>query len=325
MKTRAELIGLANATDFRPEALEKVYRLLAILRRLSDNELSRGQWVLKGGSAINLFHLNAPRLSIDIDINFTGVKDVSQLGSARDVFERVLVASCAREDCSVKRAPAEHAGGKFRLRFPSLHGGQQNLEVDVSYVARIPLFGVEGRLCSLSGLVGNHPVPLLTLTELAAGKFTALSTRSAARDYYDALSLTEYEPAVLETPQFRVAFLCQVASSRSDLRRTEAPQTLGRREVEQKLIPLLRIKSSTAQLGASALLEKLNEVVTPVFQKLVQWSEEEKRFLDAFLDSGEIAPHHLTDDKDLQARISEQSMLLWKQMHVRKHLGLDSE
>lgn len=115
MRTLAELRALADATDFRPEALEKVLRLMAILGRLRNNELSQGKWVLKGGTALNLFYLNVPRLSIDIDINFTGIEDVGQLAPARNVFERALVAVCAREDCSVKRTPVEHAGGKFRL------------------------------------------------------------------------------------------------------------------------------------------------------------------------------------------------------------------
>lgn len=65
MKTRAELVRLADAMDFRPEPVEKVHRLLAILGRLKGHELSHGKWVLKGGSAINLFHLNVPRLSME--------------------------------------------------------------------------------------------------------------------------------------------------------------------------------------------------------------------------------------------------------------------
>jgi predicted nucleotidyltransferase component of viral defense system len=87
MKTRAELLRWSKETDFRPEALEKVYLLQAILHRLEDNELSQGQWVLKGGTAINLFHWAVPRLSVDIDINFIGVEDVGRLPSSRDVFE----------------------------------------------------------------------------------------------------------------------------------------------------------------------------------------------------------------------------------------------
>ena len=84
MKTIGELRELAAATDFRPEALEKVHK---ILKRLDENELSHAQWVLKGGTALNLFYYDVPRLSVDIDINFVGVASVEELQQAREVFE----------------------------------------------------------------------------------------------------------------------------------------------------------------------------------------------------------------------------------------------
>jgi len=42
-----------------------------------------------------------------------------------------LVSICEREGCTVKRTPNEHTGGKFRLRFASVVGGSQNIEVMV--------------------------------------------------------------------------------------------------------------------------------------------------------------------------------------------------
>ena len=87
MKTRAELLAVADATRFRAEAIEKVHHLLGILSRLDEHELSHGQWALKGGTAINLFHLDVPRLSVDIDINFLGVEALEALPAAREAFE----------------------------------------------------------------------------------------------------------------------------------------------------------------------------------------------------------------------------------------------
>ena len=59
----------AAETGFREEAVEKVHYLTAILGRLRTHPDLRNAWVLKGGTAINLFHLGVPRLSVDIDIN----------------------------------------------------------------------------------------------------------------------------------------------------------------------------------------------------------------------------------------------------------------
>jgi len=60
---------VAAETGFREEAVEKVLYLTAILGRLRTHPDLRNAWVLKGGTAINLFHLGVPRLSVDIDIN----------------------------------------------------------------------------------------------------------------------------------------------------------------------------------------------------------------------------------------------------------------
>ena len=321
MKTLKELNELAAATDFRPEALEKIHKLLSILERLDDNELSHGQWVLKGGTALNLFHLEVPRLSVDIDINFLGAANVEELQQAREVFERVLNAVCERSGCSIRRAPFEHAGGKFRLRYSTLLGGEQNLEVDVSYVARVPLWSVERRGCLLRELA-SVKIPSLTLPELAAGKFTALLARSAPRDTFDALNLIEHQPSLFEQPEFRVSFVTQIASSRADLRQPELPASLNEKHVETQLVPLLRVRAGAESRGAS-ITEALQSKVRPVVEKMIRWSEDESRFLDRLLDDGELEPEHVADDLEIQERISRQPMLLWKQKHVRQHKGLD--
>lgn len=62
----------ARATNFQPDILEKVFRLLDLLRELSAHPRLREKLVLKGGTAINLFYLSLPRLSVDIDFNYIG-------------------------------------------------------------------------------------------------------------------------------------------------------------------------------------------------------------------------------------------------------------
>ena len=276
--------------------------------------------MLKGGTALNLFHLDAPRLSIDVDINFVGVEDVKGLPLARESFERALVSCCERAGCAVKRAPSEPAGGKFRLRFASVLGGTQNLEVDVSYVARVPLLSVERRAISSSILGEDCEAPCLAFEELAAGKYLALLSRLAARDFYDAASLLRIAPDLPARPGFRLAFVCQVAASRADFRNlktvAQMPDVV---EVRQKLIPLLRIDPEAPRLEPDTLAGDLHRRLGPAIRRVLKWSKKERAFLDRFLDSAEIEPRLLTDDPDLGERIRKQPLLLWKQQHLRKH------
>ena len=193
MITATEVAQVAAETGFRSEVVEKVLRLHGILDRLDHHETTRGTWLLKGGTALNLLHLDVPRLSVDIDVNYVGSEEVEGMRQARPEFERALTACCEREGCAVRRAPTEHAGGKFRLRYPSVLGGSQNLEVDVSYVARVPLWGVVRSVARFPP-ASVLEVPTLTIDELAAGKFTALVQRSEARDAFDAASLLALRP-----------------------------------------------------------------------------------------------------------------------------------
>jgi len=173
MITRHRLETVAKESGFRPAVVEKVLRLCHILRRLDSHPTTEGKWLLKGGTALNLLHLDVPRMSVDIDLNYVGAADREGMLTERPGFEAALVSICEREGCAVKRMPNEHAGGKFRLRFASVVGGSQNLEVDVSYVARVPLLGTE-RLATRFPEDDAVEVTTLPLMELAAGKFTAL-------------------------------------------------------------------------------------------------------------------------------------------------------
>jgi hypothetical protein len=319
MITAKDVARVAAETEFRSEVVEKVLRLHGILDRLDRHEVTRGTWLLKGGSALNLLHMDVPRLSVDIDLNYVGSEDVEGMRRARPEFERALTACCEREGCAVRRAPSEHAGGKFRLRYPSVLGGSQNLEVDVSYVARVPLWG--GERSAVRFPPGSHlQVPTLTIEELAAGKFTALVQRSAARDAFDAASLLDLVPDLLQRPPFRVAFVSFVAAARADARELRPSRDLlPDLAIERDLEPLLRRGPGAEFTGRSELATWIEQKVAPAIEPLLSWSARERRFLDRLLGEGEIDAAALHDDPDVQERIRKQPMLVWKARHVREH------
>lgn len=73
LKYDKEIInGYAKKEGFIRDTLEKVMRLTEILSFISDNEMLSKNLALKGGTAINLLYLNnMPRLSVDIDLDYT--------------------------------------------------------------------------------------------------------------------------------------------------------------------------------------------------------------------------------------------------------------
>ena len=77
MRISAEKLSAeADATGFRPDVLEKAAQLLGLLNALPTHPALQGKLALKGGTALNLFILDVPRLSVDIDLNCVGAEDL---------------------------------------------------------------------------------------------------------------------------------------------------------------------------------------------------------------------------------------------------------
>ena len=78
------------ATGFSGESLEKVFRLMGLLDALNSHPFLKTRIVLKGGTALNLFHFDVPRLSVDIDLNYIGAADRDTMLAERPKSARRL-------------------------------------------------------------------------------------------------------------------------------------------------------------------------------------------------------------------------------------------
>jgi predicted nucleotidyltransferase component of viral defense system len=161
-----KLIAQAEATGFRPDVLEKVAHLLGLLEALGSHPFLKGKLALKGGTALNLFVFNIPRLSVDIDLNYVGAEDRETMLAERPRIEQAVQAVFAREGFTVRRMPDEHAGGKWSLRYQSAAGQGGNLEVDLNFMYRVPLWPV--RLSDSS----IQAVPVIDIHESESGRLS---------------------------------------------------------------------------------------------------------------------------------------------------------
>ncbi len=175
---RAALLQYAAESGFRPEIVEKALRLLSLLRSLCGHPELRGKFVLKGGTALNLFLSDLPRLSVDIDLNYIGAVERESILADRPKVERAVEAACRRENLEVARVPPDHAGGKWRLRFQSVVTTSGNLEVDLNFMFRVPLGRPADQDSALIAGVRATAVPTVELHELVAGKLAAPPLRA---------------------------------------------------------------------------------------------------------------------------------------------------
>jgi hypothetical protein len=65
-------MDIMSTDEFEPRTVDKVERLLDLLDEMERHPSLKGKLALHGGTAINLFMLDVPRLSVDIDVSYIG-------------------------------------------------------------------------------------------------------------------------------------------------------------------------------------------------------------------------------------------------------------
>lgn len=141
--SRETFQDLAAERQLQPATLERVIRLIDILDAFGADTLIAPRIALKGGTALNVFHSNLDRLSVDIDINYVGALEKAQMDADRPGLEDRIERLMESKGYAARREPSEHAGGKWIYRYGSALGGAGTIEIDINYLYRGPLYGVD--------------------------------------------------------------------------------------------------------------------------------------------------------------------------------------
>jgi len=318
----SELNSIAEESDFNVSVIEKVAHLLNLLEQLNSHPVLKGKFALKGGTALNLFVFEMLRLSVDIDLNYIGALDLEEMMTDRPKVEQAMQAVFEREEFTVRRSPTDHAGGKWRLAYQSYTGNSENLEVDINFMFRQPLWDVAYLDSHSLGKFQAKNIPVFNSCELFAGKLAALFSRDQARDLFDARKLLNHDDKI-KKEDLRLAFIVYGAMNRKDWRTISLEDiSFNANELKQKLFPVLKQGLVPRQDDTSPYGQTLIEECRNKLSSVYPLSDNEVKFLDLILDKGEIEPSLLTEKEGLQARIKRHPMLQWKAINVRKHLGI---
>jgi predicted nucleotidyltransferase component of viral defense system len=319
-----EIQDSAAAFGFHPDTLEKVFRLLSLLETLRSNAFLRPRVALKGGTALNLFLFEMPRLSVDIDLNYVGSRDRPTMLADKPKVEQAIQAVCAREGLTVKRMPSEHAGGKWRLSFVNSAGSSDRLEVDLNFMLRVPLWPVTTLDSKALGPVVAKQIAIVDRHELAAGKLAALCARNASRDIFDARELLRRTD--LDRDKLRLAFVIYGGLNRKDWRTVRIDDVAAEAvELKRELVPMLRadVRPKEAEIAswAGALVRETRALMNAV----LPLEAHELQFLERLNGAGDIAPELLTTDPAMHAIIRDHPGLQWKALNVKKRFGVASD
>lgn len=180
-----------------------------LLTQVAPLVLVDDTFALKGGTAINLFVRDMPRLSVDLDLVFSDHTLPREQALAR-INEAIRQAAERLSNRGFQtHVPAADAGETKLL----VRRGRIEVKVEVNFVMRGTVQPV--RRASLTPvardvLMADLDIPVVSLEDVYGGKLVAALDRQHPRDLFDVMQLFEHEGI---TPGIRRAFVVYLVSS----------------------------------------------------------------------------------------------------------------
>ena len=248
---------------------EQVRLLVALLPSVAKQAC----FALKGGTAINLFLRDMPRLSVDIDLAYLPVEDRDASLAAIDTALGAIIADIEQRipGSGVKASVLKGTGKRFKL---VVWQGDTNVKIEVTPVLRGSVFPAENRQLSAkaTSVFGFARISVLSFEDLYAGKMCAALDRQHPRDLYDVYWLLHHECREGFDERLKNAFLVYLMGHNRPMAELLAPQP-------QDMEPLYRaeLEGMTYEpVGLEQLRETLEHLVREIHAAM---TDADRRFL----------------------------------------------
>lgn len=280
-------------------------RLAAFLAEVADDPFLADRLALKGGTALNLYHGDVARLSVDADLNYIGQLDRAAMEAERGpLFDRVE--ALAREmDYVGEVALDEPAARVYLLRYTGANGNKDHIKIDLNLLERAPvLLPVQRRTPPAMLEIEGPPVPCLQLPEVAGSKLATLLLRGACRDLFDVAMLAPRKD-VDWTLTRKIAifhgFLGDVGLGTMQLGRL---REVTEADYNRELRNLLR-------KGHEVSLDELRAAAAPVAESVLRLDGGEAACCQALL-RGEWSPQLLFGDHPFNPDLTRHPGMEWR-------------
>jgi hypothetical protein len=240
-----------------------------LLTKVAPLVFPDGMFALKGGTAINLFIRDMPRLSVDLDLVF-----VDYLLSREQALEQINVALRQAAErlkgrgFQTRLSAAEEAGETKLL----VRSGAIEVKVEVNYVMRGTIFPV--RVMPLTSaaserLMADLEIPVASFADVYGGKLVAAMDRQHPRDLFDVMELFAHGGI---TSEIQRAFVVYLASHNRPVHEVLFG---ARKEVNFEYEQNFKGMTATS-VGLEQLLDARERMFTEIQSNL---APEEKEFL----------------------------------------------
>ncbi len=301
---------LAVNTDFLRDNLEKVLRLSDILQYINANPLLFSHLALKGGTAINLVVFNLPRLSVDIDLDFTKHCLRDEMFVLRKQINSDILKYMTSQGYQLNPSSKNpHSLDSWVFYYLNSSGNKDNIKIEINYSMRNHVFEPIEKDVYMESLSLHLHVRTLTNLELFGSKIKALIERTAARDLYDVYNMLMLPVfSVSEQSLLRKIVILYLAIGGNTPPKTDfnfkAIDNLNFSQIKRKLIPVLK-KSDKFEF------EVAKSKVKTYLTTLMVLTDNEKLFLERF-NQKIYQPELLFDELDIVGRINDHPMAIWK-------------
>lgn len=256
------------------------YRQVELLVRVLPFVFQEECFALKGGTAINLFIRDLPRLSVDIDLVYLGDGDrQAALSAIHHALDRVATAiEQALSGVSIDKSYEQKPDA---LRLVVNHKGA-SIKVELSPVLRGVLYTPQIRpvVEAVEQQFGFADAPVVALEDLYAGKICAALDRQHPRDFFDLLLLLENEGI---GDSLRKAFLVYLVSHARPMEELLEPRWqpleaafenefkgMAFRKVAVK--ELEAVGNHTLEIVLSTLTREEKQFLTSLYQRSPDWA-----------------------------------------------------
>ncbi|OPY98914.1 hypothetical protein A5906_30625 [Bradyrhizobium sacchari] len=250
---------------------EAYRRQVGLMLRLVPMVAEEECFALKGGTAINMFIRNMPRLSVDIDLTYLPVKSRAESLAEVDAAMTRIKARALQALPSLKISEAKVEGATVKLSL-TFEGTQ--VKVEVTPVLRGCVYAPELRTVSpaVEDAFGFAEMRVVSFGDLYAGKVVAALDRQHPRDLFDVRDLLASEGIPEE---LRRAFVVYLVSHGRPMF-----EVLGakRKDIAQEYERGFRGMTSEP-VGLDELLKAREAIVEEIVGKMPQ---QHRRFLVQF-------------------------------------------
>lgn len=298
----------AQELGFIRDTLEKVFRLSEILKYMNNDPLLRDSLALKGGTAINMTIFNLPRLSVDIDLDYTHNNSREEMFEERQEISDSINKYMSMSGYKLSpKSKSYHSLDSYVFSYTNTAGVKDNIKIEINYSLRSHILPLEQRAIETLGIFNSFKVNSLASIEIFGSKIVALFTRAAPRDLYDINNMIYFglfDETELPLLKKCSIFYFAINGETSEIFNLRKIDELTEYKVRTDLYPVIRKKERFDLIAAK---QRAIEYLS-IFSNL---DENEIEFLRTFK-NGEYHPDLLFNDIQILESIRNHPMAIWK-------------